>query len=162
MGLSFYQVTPRYTGGSPAQVDEATAKRVAQAEREAYRWIMQAGVGAGSERKLAENYGLAGIVEALTEQGNGWAVWDMLTDQHYIRPFTAKCQIADLVLTPEERYRRDPVFHALVKILEGQIAQGTFTPAELLEAAALACTRHAARQPDLAGLDTMAAHFWGG
>jgi hypothetical protein len=45
-------------------------------------------------------------------------------------------------LTPEERYRRDPVFHALVDMLRSALAGGNFTPTELREAAILAAAAH--------------------
>lgn len=45
----------------------------------------------------------------------------------------------------EERYKRDPVFFALVNAMELQLAAYQFTPTELREAVILACTRHMAR-----------------
>lgn len=47
-------------------------------------------------------------------------------------------------LTPEERYLRDPVFHALVHTLRAALHGGTFTPTELREAAILAAAAHEA------------------
>ncbi|MFQ5922987.1 MAG: hypothetical protein ACE5M4_09095 [Anaerolineales bacterium] len=45
-------------------------------------------------------------------------------------------------LMPEERYRRDPVFFALVNTLRSQLQQYQFTPTELREAVMLAATMH--------------------
>ena len=45
-------------------------------------------------------------------------------------------------LTPEERYLRDPVFHALVSQLRAALRGGTWTPTELREAAILAAAIH--------------------
>lgn len=39
-----------------------------------------------------------------------------------------------------ERYQTDPAFHALVTVFELQIADGTYTPTEIREAAILAAT----------------------
>lgn len=47
-------------------------------------------------------------------------------------------------LTPEERYQRDPSFHALVHILRGELQKGNYTPTELREACLLAATFHEA------------------
>lgn len=42
-------------------------------------------------------------------------------------------------LTPEERYHRDPMFHALVDMFRGAIMNADYTPTEIREAAMLAC-----------------------
>lgn len=42
-------------------------------------------------------------------------------------------------LAPRERYRRDPMFHALVDMLRSAIARADYTPTEVREAAMLAC-----------------------
>ena len=41
-----------------------------------------------------------------------------------------------------ERYQRDPLFHAMVNLLRGELAKGEFTPTELREAVILAATMH--------------------
>jgi hypothetical protein len=45
-------------------------------------------------------------------------------------------------MTAEERYTRDPEFHALVHQLLNQIEAGRFTPTELREAVILAATKY--------------------
>ena len=45
-------------------------------------------------------------------------------------------------LTPEERYRRDPMFRVLVDLLEHHIHMTNYTPTELREAAILAAIRY--------------------
>lgn len=45
-------------------------------------------------------------------------------------------------LTPEERYHRDPVFHALVDTLRAALVGANYTPTELREAAMLAAVAH--------------------
>lgn len=47
-------------------------------------------------------------------------------------------------LRPDERYQRDPVFHALVDTLRAALAGGNWTPTELREAAMLAAAAHEA------------------
>ena len=62
------QVAPRYTAGSPAQVDLATAECVKRAELRAYDDALAEG---GDVRDAALALGLAGIVEVLTEWPDG-------------------------------------------------------------------------------------------
>lgn len=50
------------------------------------------------------------------------------------------------MLTPEQRYRTDPVFHRLVTMLEVELEHGIFTPSELRESCILAATRVEARR----------------
>ncbi len=45
-------------------------------------------------------------------------------------------------MLPNERYMRDPVFHALVDRLYEAIAGAQFTPTELREAVILAATKY--------------------
>jgi hypothetical protein len=46
------------------------------------------------------------------------------------------------MMTPEERYGRDPKFHLLVDLLTQQIIECEYTPTELREAAILAAIRY--------------------
>jgi len=50
-------------------------------------------------------------------------------------------------LTPEERYQRDPAFHALVTMLRGAIARADYTPTEIREAAMLAAIMYEMGRP---------------
>lgn len=45
-------------------------------------------------------------------------------------------------MTPQERYERDPQFHALVNVMRQYITQAQFTPTEIREAAVLATIHH--------------------
>lgn len=57
----FYDVIPRYSGGSPGMVDYATAERVAQQEIESQKAYLEGAYG--EDKKLwAEQQGLEGIV----------------------------------------------------------------------------------------------------
>jgi hypothetical protein len=46
------------------------------------------------------------------------------------------------MLTPEERFQRDPLFHHLVMTLYDQIVRSNFTPTELREAVMLAAVKY--------------------
>lgn len=80
-----YQVAPRFTPGSPAQVDEDTARRVAIEERDAYERAKDGTMGTADAVRAA-SMGLRGIVYTLTERRGGWDVHDLLTDEHFFRP----------------------------------------------------------------------------
>lgn len=86
--MPHYQVNPRYTPGSPAQVDIPTAERVAKQEREHYE-IALSGVFGQDEEHKARTLGLKGIVENIHEERhgrqNGWRVYDLLIDENYWR-----------------------------------------------------------------------------
>lgn len=49
-------------------------------------------------------------------------------------------------MTPQERYERDPQFHALVNVMRQYIIQAQFTPTEIREAAMLAAIQHESYQ----------------
>lgn len=83
---SHYNVAPRYAGGSPAPVDEATARRVAAEEADSYHNTCAGIYGEEAQRKaLAE--GLAGIVELRLERADCWIVEDLITGDRFVRPF---------------------------------------------------------------------------
>ena len=46
------------------------------------------------------------------------------------------------MMTAKERYREDPVFHAIVDMLRQELRRSEFTPTELREAVILAATIH--------------------
>jgi hypothetical protein len=85
----YWNVKPRYTPGSPAQVDQATAERVAGEERLGYVATLDGAHGtiAAAEAKIA---GLRGIVEMRWERPGAWIVHDLLTNERFIRPFTVE------------------------------------------------------------------------
>lgn len=75
-----YRVAPRYTPGSPALVDRATAERVAREERAAYDRILSGRYGAHAETIAdAKARGLGGIVEE--QHVKAWSIVfvDLLT-----------------------------------------------------------------------------------
>lgn len=82
----YYNVAPRYSPGSPAQVDYETALRVANDERWAYAIAIQ-GIYGADEQKLAREKGLKGIVEERRERSGCWIVTDLVTGEKFIRPF---------------------------------------------------------------------------
>lgn len=76
MAQTFFQVFPRYTAGSPAQVDEAQARRVADAEKAAFRDLLASGTDV--DRCEA---GLSGIVEQVTDFEARRVIVDLITDR---------------------------------------------------------------------------------
>lgn len=74
--LPIYHVAPRYTPGSPAQVDYQTADRVAREEALAYLNI----------DRFSDDRGIEGIVYATTELRGTMFVEDLMTQQWYAVP----------------------------------------------------------------------------
>jgi hypothetical protein len=85
-----YQVRPRYTAGSPAQVDAATAHRVADEEREFIEHALE-GFWGDEQKARAENLGLDFIAFTMTETRTGWEIEDLITSKRHFWPFTAAC-----------------------------------------------------------------------
>lgn len=83
--MPHYNVEPRYTPGSPAQVDERTAFRVADEERQGYE-VTLAGAHGTIAKQEAELVGLGGIVEYRTERPGVWVVLDVITGERFLRP----------------------------------------------------------------------------
>ena len=81
---SFYTVSPRFTPGSPAQVDEATAQHVVHQERNSHQHALEGRHG-DAIADLAKRLGLAGIVEHWYEAGGGWIIEDQLTGARFFR-----------------------------------------------------------------------------
>lgn len=83
-----YNVAPRYTPGSPALVDEATARRVASEEQDALHYILQGFEGPDAKRR-AQHLGLRGVAEARRERGSGkkqgWEIEDLCTGERFFR-----------------------------------------------------------------------------
>jgi len=88
MRSGHYNVEPRYTPGSPAMVDEATARRVAEEEKQSIEYVLQ-GYEGEKNKALAERLGLRGIAEVRVEKGSGkkhgWDVLDLCTGERFFR-----------------------------------------------------------------------------
>lgn len=84
-----FNVAPRYTPGSPAQVPLETALRVAAQERQSYAYARDARYGVGGVEK-AQREGLLGIVEAVCETRKGWDTLDLVTGERRLVPFEAR------------------------------------------------------------------------
>lgn len=84
----YYNVMPRYSSGSPAQVDVDTACKVAISEKRSYEAALE-GVYGEAQQERAERLGLRGIAEGVREvrKLKGWEVTDLLTCEVYVRPF---------------------------------------------------------------------------
>lgn len=106
MGAFHYNVHPRYTAGSPAAVDPATAKRVVEQEKEAYERAKE-GVLGDRDRETAEKEGLALIVFTMRERPKGWEVHDLITNEHWFWPFEAPCLYCSRKKVPVKRGKLD-------------------------------------------------------
>lgn len=84
----YYNVAPRYTGGSPGLVDRGTAERVALDESRSYDGALTGVYGEADER-VARQLGLRGVVEYREEVGSGkrhgWNVLDLCTGETFFR-----------------------------------------------------------------------------
>lgn len=78
----YWHVAPRYTAGSPAQVDEATAMRVAREEEQAY--VAQR--FADRQPFTDPTQALQGIVYSSLELHGHIMVGDALTEQYFKVP----------------------------------------------------------------------------
>lgn len=74
-----FNVAPRYSAGSPASVDERTARRVIIDERSSYLSAITGLFGAVEQDRASKPYALNGIVERRLEYADGWVVYDMMT-----------------------------------------------------------------------------------
>ncbi len=79
----YYNVNPRFTCGSPAQVSFDIARRVADQERQAYDHLVRMDPG----HVDVQPHRLEGIVEERVENADHWFITDMLTAKQFIRMF---------------------------------------------------------------------------
>lgn len=75
-----FSVIPTYSAGSPAQVDQLTAERVAVEEQRARTRALD-GMYGEKATEAARRRGLAGIAYAWTEKGKGAVVTDLVTQE---------------------------------------------------------------------------------
>ncbi len=88
----YFQVAPRYAGGSPGMVPEETARRVALQEKDCYDAHLQ-GIYGPEEKAKAEAKGLDGIVQSQTERGSKLYCEDLITGRKSVR---FDCKVKDL------------------------------------------------------------------
>ena len=81
-----FNVRPRYSAGSPGQVDEVTAHRVAEQEEGMYRSVL-AGLYGQNAQERAKLLGRRGIAYELIETRKCWLIRDLITSEEYERPF---------------------------------------------------------------------------
>lgn len=91
MNPVYYHVAPRYTPGSPAQVDKLLALRVAHEEMEFYAFAMS-GVLGPDRKKVAEERGLAEIVWSTMETRGQMYYEDLITGKTWMRKVHPKTQ----------------------------------------------------------------------
>lgn len=82
---TYYHVAPRYTAGSPAQVDAATAERVAKDEVHFQQRDMEGYFGE-ARREHAKTQGLTGIAYRTMEKGAFVYVDDLITEERFKVP----------------------------------------------------------------------------
>ena len=83
-----YNVAPRWSAGSPAQVGEQTAREVVRDERAAHERALEGAYGPERAARAADlPYALRGIVEQRHEHADGWLVIDLLTHEVCYRFF---------------------------------------------------------------------------
>jgi hypothetical protein len=80
----YYNVAPRFTCGSPAQVPFDTAARVADQECAAFERLKDEDPG---HVDVVRKDAAAGIVEERTERTDHWDITDMVTGERFIRMF---------------------------------------------------------------------------
>ena len=92
---TWYQVRPRYTPGSPAQVPQHVALLVAEQEPRFYERALS-GAWGESSKVLAEDEGLDFIAYTTTEgrhgKERGWLVSDLITEKRHFWPSTTRCE----------------------------------------------------------------------
>jgi len=86
MSKTYFNVAPRYSGGSSAQVSEDIARKVVEDEKHFYD-IALSGVYGEEKRAQAERDGLDGIVYTMTEHSQHWLVCDLITGRVRVKPF---------------------------------------------------------------------------
>lgn len=107
-----FQVRPRYTPGSPAMVDAATANRVAVEEREFIKHALE-GVWGEEQKARAEKLGLDFIAYAMVERRDGWYVEDLITGKFHFWPFKADCPTCHQRHVHCERGQLGPHYHRI-------------------------------------------------
>lgn len=78
----FFHVAPRYTAGSPALVDEVTARQVAAEEQRAYERYLTGAYGV-EERTTAETKGVERIAYATEDKGNVRYITDLISGRRF-------------------------------------------------------------------------------
>lgn len=104
MANTFYQVAPRYTPGSPAQVDEQTARRVAAEESSSFTHYLE-GVYGEEAKVEAEALGLGGIVEHVTQHAGHAVVDDLITGKRYRRLYQVGTQRCTFCGTEQRAFK---------------------------------------------------------
>lgn len=99
-----FSVKPRYSPGSPGQVDETVALTVAAQEKEGHEAHLEGLYG--EERKTwAQVAGLEGIAERMVEKKGGWDILDLITGVQKHRRFAVPkdFKVGEVLVQPEGR-----------------------------------------------------------
>ena len=105
-----FNVAPRYTCGSPAMVDEDTARRVALQERDGHERTLT-GVYGDEEVERAHRLGLNGIAEIFYETKKNWHIHDLITGEVRTREFGVSA------VTDRERRRKLAAAHRELRVV---------------------------------------------
>lgn len=112
-----YELIPRYSGGSPAVVDERTAESVVRDERRGYQIALE-GVYGDDAAKAAKANGLEGIV-IVSNRRKGFI--DCITGREYGDvPYTSIRYPESLVVTTKGRTSKYYYRRQLVAALPGE------------------------------------------
>lgn len=100
--LERFDVRPTFTGGSPAMVDESTARRVVAQELNAFRNTKE-GIYGADEAAQALRRGAGNIVISWHEQAGGMRIEDLLTGEYVVRKtFPPKTGTSIFALSPDD------------------------------------------------------------
>lgn len=91
-----YNVAPRYTAGSPAQVDQKTALRVARQETQAILGYLEGIYGEEAQQK-AQRLGLEWIVYSLTETSRVLIYFDIITGVMLTKPLPKQGHVFNFI-----------------------------------------------------------------
>jgi len=107
-----YQVAPRYTPGSPAQVDEGTALHVAKGEKEMFEASREGYMGE-RQKEIADRLGLERIVYTLHEGRGGFVkLVDIITEEQIEGKEAVALELAALGTSQVPRKQREALERA--------------------------------------------------
>ncbi len=109
----YYEIIPRYTGGSPGVVDKDIALKVAKQETDAFNAYFEGAYGEEGIQ-LAGKYGLEGIV---LRSNNGRHV-DVITDRDYGKMPYGAIRYPEKLYVHRYNTRTEIYYYQLQKLIE--------------------------------------------
>jgi len=104
MKAIYFSVSPRYTSGSPAQVDEDTAQRVAKQELAAYHRTLEGVYGEDAKQRAIKD-GCDWIAYEWNEKGKNVVRVDLITGAERIIPTATLSNVVAVDSRTDPRYR---------------------------------------------------------